>query len=254
MSDSASPPGSSEPELVPAPVDELQFLRAEPATQSPAAKVAGRSCVLCRKPIVSTYYALRDKVLCPVCSVRVTAPPAGSELGRVVKATFMGLGAGLVGALIWFAVRRVAGYEIGLIAILVGYMVGTAVRKGSGGRGGLGYQILAVALTYFCVAANYMPDIIEAVVDVINKQPGVVMTVGMFVRLAIAVVWLSLETPFLPGAANIIGLLIIGFALWEAWKFNVHRPLPITGPYQMSAGTSQAAAARLAAANEPNGV
>jgi hypothetical protein len=98
-----------------------------------------------------------------------------------------------------------------------------------------------------------MPDIIEAFVKVINKQPGVVMTAGMFIRIAFAVVRLSLETPFLPGAENIIGLLIIGFALWEAWKFNMHRPLPITGPYQMSAGTSQAAAARLAAANGSNG-
>jgi hypothetical protein len=35
--------------------------------------------------------------------------------------------------------------------------------------------------------------------------------------------------------SNVIGLLIIGFALWEAWKLNAHRPLPISGPYQISA-------------------
>ena len=31
--------------------------------------------------------------------------------------------------------------------------------------------------------------------------------------------------PFLAGAENIIGLLIIAFALWEAWKFNARRGL-----------------------------
>jgi hypothetical protein len=35
------------------------------------------------------------------------------------------------------------------------------------------------------------------------------------------------------GAQSVIGLLIIGFALWEAWKFTAHRPLPISGPYHM---------------------
>ncbi len=39
--------------------------------------------------------------------------------------------------------------------------------------------------------------------------------------------------PFLAGFDNLIGLLIIGFALWEAWKMNrVHVPV-IEGPYSV---------------------
>ena len=49
--------------------------------------------------------------------------------------------------------------------------------------------------------------------------------------LLIVVFKVSLVVPFLGGSKNAIGLLIIGFALWEAWKFNARRPLPITGPY-----------------------
>jgi hypothetical protein len=50
---------------------------------------------------------------------------------------------------------------------------------------------------------------------------------------------LSLAAPFLGGAQNAIGLLIIGFALWEAGKLNRRRQLAITGPYQL--GTAPAA-------------
>jgi hypothetical protein len=233
------------------PENALQFLRAEPGTAKSPAKPVGRACALCRTPIVSTYFALRDKVLCPTCHTRVTAPPPGSELGRFAIASLFGLGAGLLGAVIWFAVRRVAHIEIGIVAIVVGFLVGKAVRKGSGNRGGVGYQILAVGLTYFCVAANYVPDIVEAVVEVFHRHNATVTT-GMIPSLAFFVVKQALETPFLRLPENLISLLIIGFALWEAWKLNQHRPLPITGPYQMSAGTTQAAAAAISAAKPPS--
>jgi hypothetical protein len=140
----------------------------------------------------------------------------------------MGLGAGLVGAIIWFAVRRLGNFELGLIAILVGFMVGVAVRKGSHGVGGMGYQILAVLITYVCIVANYLPDIIESA---LNNNPG-----GLSVLILADAFVYALQVPYLRGIQNIIGLLIIGFALWEAWKLNAYRPLPITGPYQLGTG------------------
>ncbi len=49
------------------------------------------------------------------------------------------------------------------------------------------------------------------------------------VILVVFLMGLSLAAPFLGGVQNVIGLLIIGFALWEAWKINRRKPLPITG-------------------------
>ncbi len=49
---------------------------------------------------------------------------------------------------------------------------------------------------------------------------------------------LALATPVLVGMESPISLLIVGFALWEAWKFSAHRPLPITGPYQVTSGSN----------------
>jgi hypothetical protein len=246
--------------------DELQFATAEPAVVASSAGAApARACLVCKQPIAGAYFALGDKLLCPSCCERVQAPPPGSPVGRVAIATLMGLGAGLAGALIWFAVRRALHLEIGLVAILVGYMVGKAVRKGSRGRGGLGYQLLAVVLTYCCIAANYVPDVIEGVLaaaakrqartaaqananpaatKAANGQPAPAQRAAApslgrasiaLVELGAIVFYIALQVPFLGGAENAIGILIIGFALWEAWKFNARRRLPITGPYQLTA-------------------
>jgi hypothetical protein len=257
--------------LPPPSADDLQFTTAESGSSNSAAAESGQNCLVCHQPIVSTYFALGDKLLCPACCARVNAGPTGSRLGRVTKASFMGLGAGLVGALIWFAIRRVTHLEIGLVAVLVGFMVGKAVRKGSGDRGGRRYQVLAVVLTYCCIAANYMPDVLEAALNTARKhraaaaaQPGAdvnvqprpakgdaapgpaagparnpapPVTLGQAIEAAFLLLVLvfafSLAVPFLGGFQNLIGILIIGFALWEAWKLNARRRLPITGPYQM---------------------
>ncbi|MHB8952364.1 MAG: hypothetical protein ACYC4U_05245 [Pirellulaceae bacterium] len=250
--------------------DDLQFTTAETTNESAAVI---QNCAACGQSITSTYFAIGDVIVCPNCSAQATSPPTGSKLGRLIKATVLGLGAGLIGALIWFAIRRLAHLEIGLIAILVGFMVGKAVRRGSGNQGGLAYQILAVVLTYCCIAANYMPDILEEVFANARQQPvataganaggnaqaeamanappaaepaanqppeeldgpvEIGQLIGAVAMLLIVVFAFALAAPFLAGAGNLIGLLIIGFALWEAWKFNTKQPLPISGPYQIA--------------------
>jgi hypothetical protein len=261
--------------------DNLQFGTVETGDQNAAADATARTtCVACHAPIQSTYFAVGEKVVCPVCVARVNAPPSGNKVSRLLLASLFGLGAGLVGAIAWFAIRRVAGLEIGIVAIVVGFMVGAAVRKGSGGVGGLGYQILAVLITYCCIAMNYMPDVFEglfeamkerdvveakdlapqahnakvdaadsaAADDATTDKPDAIaakeaeelepkMSIAGF-ALGVAIIFavafaISLAAPFLAGMQNIIGLLIIGFALWEAWKLNAYRKLPITGPYEL---------------------
>lgn len=228
--------------------DDLQFDVAE--LDVPAAAVAPpRTCVGCRRPIVGAYYAIGDRLVCPACRAQVEAPPPGSGFARLAKATAMGLGAGLAGALVWFAIRRVAGLQIGLVAVLVGYLVGRAVKRGSGNRGGRGYQVLAVVLTYACIATNYMPDVYQGLMaardkavaaDARNGAPSgsvrpLPLPVRVVIRLAVTF-GLSLALPLLMATTNPLGLLIVGFALWEAWKFAGRRRLPITGPYQVAAG------------------
>jgi hypothetical protein len=50
--------------------------------------------------------------------------------------------------------------------------------------------------------------------------------VGIVVLLALAA-----AAPFLAGFENVIGLVIIGFALYQAWQMNRRVPMTINGPY-----------------------
>jgi hypothetical protein len=59
------------------------------------------------------------------------------------------------------------------------------------------------------------------------------------VILVVLVFAVSLAAPFLAGLQNVIGLLIIGFALWEAWKINKRAKVSFAGPYSL-AGTPRA--------------
>ena len=50
-----------------------------------------------------------------------------------------------------------------LVAILVGFMVGGAVRKGTGNRGGLLYQFLASCSTYFAIGLMVLSPFSEPI-------------------------------------------------------------------------------------------
>jgi hypothetical protein len=57
-----------------------------------------------------------------------------------------------------------------------------------------------------------------------------------------ALVLLAAMIPIFAGFSNIIGLLIIGIAVFEAWKLNRRASLNITGPYRVAGGAQGATA------------
>ncbi len=81
----------------------------------------------------------------------------GSRVARAIKALFLGALAAGIGAVIYYAIIRMTGLNIGLIAVVVGVMVGGAVRRGSGNRGGPFYQGIAILLTYLSIVAMNVP-------------------------------------------------------------------------------------------------
>jgi hypothetical protein len=71
-------------------------------------------------------------------------------------------------------------------------------------------------------------------------------TMPAFVRFIVGisvVVALIFAVPFLAGMKGVMGLFIIGFALYEAWKLNRKTVLNISGPYHISPTSDLPAAA-----------
>src|SRR6478672_2029093 len=152
MSPNDAPDGSNEPQ-------KLQFDRVETTHASgDLAASPSVTCVVCHRSVGGSYYTANGKPICASCRDVVTSAAATPRsAGPILRAALFGLGAAVAGAAIYYAVIAIANLEIGLVAILIGYMVGWAVRKGAGGRGGRRFQILAVALTYWAVGLAYAP-------------------------------------------------------------------------------------------------
>jgi hypothetical protein len=258
--DQPSEPPSGEP---------LQFDKAE-FSAAPAL-----SCAFCKAPIKGEYFQVNGQSACSKCRAQIeTAIAGGSKIARALRALGAGIAAAIGGFLIYWAIRAATGYEFALVAILVGWMVGVAVRWGCHNRGGKFYQLMAVVLTYFSIASTYCPDIIQglrqgraearaaAQAEPPQERTGVTTNVNAasavessantdspssLVRPAIPPernipLWfeivfafcISLAAPFLMGF-NILGWIIIAVGLMQAWRLNRRVPVEISGPYQAGA-------------------
>jgi len=201
----------------PAPIsfDRAQFDSAAPA------QIA---CSSCNQSALQSYYALGDKILCSPCREARDRALDGWGGGRFLRAAFAGIVVGIAGALVWYAIRALTQYEIGLISIAIGYGVGKAVHWGSHGKGGWLYQLLAIFLTYSSIVSTYVPDVVSGMAEGGPVHP--LMYVVAFV--------VSYAVPVLAGFENIIGMLIIAFGLYEALKLNKRVDHAITGPYTVT--------------------
>ncbi|RKG65274.1 hypothetical protein D7V80_23815 [Corallococcus sp. CA054B] len=239
---------------VPPPSDDaapLQFDRAE-FTEAPAAT----KCTVCQCAIRSVYYEVNQRLLCPACREEVEASlKGGSKSKRFLTASMFGIGAAIAGALVYWVVS-LTGYNIGLIAIAVGWMVGTAVFKGTESRGGRGYQVLAVALTYLSVAASLSPELFKVMKEredftafhasSHSLGSGQVEPPDEVTQTLAAVVGTAVLTPALPvlvGIEHPMSGLIYGFALFEAWRRNRKAELNIAGPFKLLEAPAEGEAA-----------
>jgi hypothetical protein len=254
----------------------MQFDTAEPVEGASAAATA-LACTVCNAEITTSYYEVNGEIACVSCRAKLRAQfTGGSGSARFAKAIGFGLAAAAAGSAIYYAVLALTGYEIGLVAIIVGFIVGRAVNRGSQGRGGRAYQVLAVGLTYFAIVTTYIPLImksareqhpaIAAAADSARARADSVTTAAAATPEAqlqgapsgasapvatgsgsagitalqvligvVALLAFAAAVPILAGFENIIGMLIIGFALFEAWRQNQRIQLAITGPYRVGA-------------------
>jgi hypothetical protein len=233
----------------PEPAGDLQFRRAVPIDDSAALN----RCVACKAPIHGTYYHAAGQMVCPECAQRIqqgqqTAPPAS-----LAKAFLYGGGAALAGCIIYALVAIVLHAEIGLVSILVGYMVGTAIRKASGGLGGRPQQILAVALTYFAITTSYIPVVIYSGMQKSEQSSQQATTSGAPVepretaqapslgRTLLLLALIAAAAPFLAlgsGTSGILTIVIIFFGLSRAWRLTGRTDILVMGPYETAPGSA----------------
>lgn len=214
----------------------------------------GTACGACAKALTTEYYEANGVTVCADCCEKLRAVgTTGTSLTRGMRALAAGAAAALAGSVLYYAILALSGYEFGLIAIVVGMVVGKAVNWGAHGRGGWRYQTMAIALTYLAIVSSYVPLIVsqigkQRVAAEASARPGETATPaqnqaadkapptagGAIAAIAI-LIGLVLALPFLGGLENIMGMIIIGIGLYEAWKFNRKGRVTITGPHAIAA-------------------
>ena len=133
-------------------MNELQFDKADYAG---AGSDTPTVCAPCQNALAGEYFHVNEQPFCGTCKAEVERVLGGSPgPAGFVKAALGGIAGGIAGALIYYLVLAVTGYEIGIIAIAVGFLVGKGVRWGTGNRGGRLYQALAVGLTYVAIVST----------------------------------------------------------------------------------------------------
>ena len=195
----------------------IDFDRAEYGPSQPATA----PCTNCKRPIEGQYWKFRNGVVCGSCRDGIEAAVAkATSSASLGKAAFEGGGVALACGVGYAAFVAASRIQIALVTIGIGFVVAKVVRRASGGVGGTRFQILAVALTYVASTMGYLPEIWRAF-DV--PQVGAVLRI-------------ALEAPFLEATHAPLGLLIVGFGLWEAWKLTKGVPIVLEGPFRMGRG------------------
>lgn len=256
-------------------MDDLQFQTADYGE-------GGRKCGRCQQSLSHSYFQFSGVDICPECAKTIESLQARPTNSMFLKGALYGAGAAILCSLGWATIILVSGLEIGLIAILVGFLIGKAIRIGTGGLGGRRCQIAAVALTYLAITMSYVPVTIyymatgefddaaieettdangapvaaaaageipaagaaeenaeaEAIVaseraTEENTEPpsllGWILVIGILAATMLFAPFLDLTS----GIGGILGIVIIGIGLQQAWKHTARDDRALAGPFTL---------------------
>jgi hypothetical protein len=199
----------------------LSFEHAE--FENPAAPAL--ACAFCHRPLTDVYWQITKRTACDACRIQVQKELAASvSNARFLRALGYGALTAVAGSALWVAIGSLhVGVPYGLLALGLGYLIGKFVRKGAGGFGGRRYQILAVGLTYSAIAFSRLPALLS------------LAPVATAPLIALRMVGLAFISPFLNVTEDIMGLVVIGIALYQAWTLTRGLPVPVLGPFSVAA-------------------
>ena len=216
-------------------------------------------CRVCSNLIPGEYYRLNGQMVCATCAAQMRAGQPVDSHAAFVRGLLLGIGAAIVGLVVYATFTIVTHLYIGYIALGVGWLVAKAIMKGSNGIGGRRYQIAAVLLTYAAISTAAIPIGLSysirqhraAVHKPASENPfpedskpaqsspapsprppiHVGALLGQLILLGLASPFLELRDPF-HGA---IGLFILFIGLRIAWQITRAHALSVDGPYSASA-------------------
>jgi hypothetical protein len=218
-------------------------------------------CQFCQQPISGSYYRLKGAMACRGCAEKAQNEVPSDSHADYMRALLFGIGAAIVGLILYATFEIMTGIIIGYLSLAVGWMVGKAMMKGSNGRGGRRYQITAALLTYAAVSMAAIPvwihfagerkqaqhaaqqrqltDEQRQTEQESGQQPEAPHAKPAISRgkALLTLALLGLASPFLDLADffhGLIGLFILSIGIRIAWQITQETAPALEGPYQSS--------------------
>lgn len=211
-------------------------------------------CRICNRFLDATYFRVNGQMACSQCATEARDGQPKDSHVAFSRGLLLGIGAAIVGMVVYAAFTIITGWYIGYLALGVGYLVAKAIKKGSSGLGGRRYQVAAVLLTYAAISIAAVPIGISYemkhrqaqkqtqaqqadanAVDGDSSQPQPAQAqrhaTGTFI---LQLLWLGLASPFLElqdPMHGAIGLFILFIGLRIAWRLTASAPITVDGPY-----------------------
>jgi len=243
-------------------------------TASYSATTSGTDCCFsCNQTIAGLYYRVNGKMACGGCTERLRQERRKSSHPAYLRGLLFGVGAAIVGLILYASFTIATGFYIGYVSLAVGWMIGKAIMMGSKGIGGRHYQIAAILLTYAAVSMAEIPIVLYQIVHTnkdsaslaIKSQPSATAqppetdsenasnqeqtaeskskpamslsaALGRLALLGLASPFLELQDPF----HGVIGLIILLVGMRIAWKITQDdgQLTEIHGPYGNTSAAS----------------
>jgi uncharacterized protein (DUF983 family) len=216
-------------------------------------------CRICGNLISGEYFRVNTQMACGKCAAEAREGQPTDSHAAFARALLLGIGAALIGLVVYATVVIVTDWTIGYLALAVGWLVAKGMMKGSNGMGGRRYQIAAVVLTYLAISLASIPILIHYLIknpeakthqsteatpsDSSDSQvreaqanpPAAEKKIDWGAALGQLALW-GIASPFLElsdPAHGLIGLVILFVGLSIAFRMTAAKPLEVDGPYKV---------------------
>jgi hypothetical protein len=198
---------------------------------------------------------------CAACGERAQHELPKDSHALFVRGLIFGIGAAVLGLILYATVEIATGWIIGYVSLAVGYLIGKGIKMGSKGAGGRKYQIVAVILTYAAVSLAAVPVAISEYMKTSKAQhpaevqqpadsgsdqqdqqaepptgprPSMGSALLQLAIMGLASPFLGLQDP----VHGVIGLIILFIGIRIAWRLAAGTDAQVLGPFESAPAAS----------------
>lgn len=220
------------------------------------------ACRFCERGLAGEYFRVAGHLACSTCAENASALVPPDTHKAYSKALLHGAAAAVAGCIGYALFGILTGITLGYAAIGVGWLIGKAMRRGSGGLGGRRYQVTAALLTYAAVAVAFVPMAMhdmsgerqgqlaaerpaqqteahqaDRAEQKASQQTGKPASAEPSVLLAmVMLLGVGLISPFLfltsSVGSGLLNLFILALGVRTAWQMSAGGRVLVEGPYQ----------------------